>query len=415
MLEKKGVAAPIPNLVSARDSGNIKMLRLRRYRIFWILAVFAIGTLYHFKAFRDREGNNVGGLKNFRLQHEFDTPPLEGIAFGTNKLRPQKEEVREQEQKQEQEIRKSKGQEILHDNTPATSDVSESPTTPNESESPTTSNGSESSTTSNGPESPTTSDKLESPASSVSISPSEKSLDLAADPNNEEKGKPIPDGTLDALPKVSAPAVISESSEEPGKGRVEVSIDSLAPKIYWSKMPEHFPIPSASIIQLPTGIPKSLPKIQYVFTDESASDKMNREQKLGKIEKTFEISWAGYKERAWMQDELSPVSGKHRNPFCGWAATLVDSLDTLWIMGMKEEFEKAVNAVKDIDFTTSARDDIPLFETVIRYLGGLLAAYDLSGGTYGVLLEKAVELAEILMGAFDTPNRMPITYYYWKP
>jgi mannosyl-oligosaccharide alpha-1,2-mannosidase len=56
-----------------------------------------------------------------------------------------------------------------------------------------------------------------------------------------------------------------------------------------------------------------------------------------------------------------------------------------------------------------------LFETTIRYLGGLLAAYDISDKKYPNLLNKAVELAEILISAFDTPNRMPETYYYWRP
>jgi mannosyl-oligosaccharide alpha-1,2-mannosidase len=126
-------------------------------------------------------------------------------------------------------------------------------------------------------------------------------------------------------------------------------------------------------------------------------------------------SWDGYREHAWLKDELSPVSGKFRDPFAGWGATLVDSLDTLWIMGLKEEFAEAVKAVDKIDFTTTTRPDIPLFETTIRYLGGLLAAYDLSDKKYPNLLTKAVELAEVLISAFDTPNRMPETYYYWRP
>ncbi len=47
-----------------------------------------------------------------------------------------------------------------------------------------------------------------------------------------------------------------------------------------------------------------------------------------------------------------------------------------------------------------------------------MGAYDVTGGKaggYHVLLDKAVELAEILMGVFDTPNRLPILYYNWKP
>ncbi|KAI6368064.1 hypothetical protein MCOR25_004747 [Pyricularia grisea] len=87
-------------------------------------------------------------------------------------------------------------------------------------------------------------------------------------------------------------------------------------------------------------------------------------------------------------------------------------------MGLKNEFEDAYKALDNIDFTTTERYDIPVFETIIRYMGGLLAAYDLSGGKEGKhpkLLTKAEELAEILMSVFDTPNRMPILYYRWQP
>ena len=187
------------------------------------------------------------------------------------------------------------------------------------------------------------------------------------------------------------------------------------PLIHWTSLPEHFPVPTESLIQLPTGKPSPIPKVQFKFGDETATQKAEREKKLAVVREAFKHSWKGYKDKAWLQDELSPVSGGHRNPFCGWAATLVDSLDTLWIMGLEEDFTAAALAVGEIDFTTSFRNDIPLFETTIRYLGGLVSAYDVSGGKYRVLLDKAVQLAEVLMGAFDTPNRMPITYYFWKP
>ncbi|RYP60861.1 hypothetical protein DL771_010348 [Monosporascus sp. 5C6A] len=188
--------------------------------------------------------------------------------------------------------------------------------------------------------------------------------------------------------------------------------------IHWEKVPEHFPVPTESIIHLPTGKPEKIPTIQYQFKEESAEAREKRLARLRLVEAEARRAWAGYKKYAWMHDELSPVSKKFRDPFCGWAATLVDSLDTLWIMGMKDEFEDAVKAVGGIDFTTSSLSEIPVFETTIRYLGGLIAAYDVSGGKaggYTVLLDKAVELAEILMGVFDTPNRMPVLYYNWKP
>ncbi|OIW26523.1 seven-hairpin glycosidase [Coniochaeta ligniaria NRRL 30616] len=189
--------------------------------------------------------------------------------------------------------------------------------------------------------------------------------------------------------------------------------------VHWQKQPEHFPIPPASLIPLPTGSPLPMPPIQAIFAPESPSAKATRERRLAKVKSEAQRAWQGYKTYAWTHDEVQPLTKKPRDPFCGWAATLVDALDTLWIMGMREEFDDAVAAVGRIDFTTTPyRTDIPVFETIIRYLGGLLAAYDVSGGPQGkykVLLDKALELAEILMGTFDTPNRMPVLYYNWKP
>lgn len=48
---------------------------------------------------------------------------------------------------------------------------------------------------------------------------------------------------------------------------------------------------------------------------------------------------------------------------------------------------------------------LPVFETSIRYLGGLLGAYDLSGDS--LLLDRAVELAEVLSKAFNTASGVP--------
>lgn len=176
---------------------------------------------------------------------------------------------------------------------------------------------------------------------------------------------------------------------------------------HWSKQPERYPI--TSTIQLPRGSPKPIPRVQYAGKGEA--DK----EKLAAVKEAAQHAWKGYRKYGWGFDEVTPVTGHGKESFCNWGATLVDSLDTLWIMGMKDEFEDAVNQTSHIDFTTSSRNDIPLFEVTIRYLGGLLAAYDVSGKTYRVLLDKAVELAEILYSAFDTPNRMPETYYHWKP
>ena len=195
-------------------------------------------------------------------------------------------------------------------------------------------------------------------------------------------------------------------------------IDEPTTTIHWTKQPEHFPVAEESYILLPSGKPSPIPKIQFAFPPETQEQKQKRETRQAEVKAEMKRAWGGYKEFAWMHDELTPVSQFYKDPFCGWAATLVDGLDTLWIMGMTEEFDEAAKAVKTIDFTFTKRYDIPVFETIIRYLGGLVAAYDVSGGhggSYRVLLDKAEELATILMGVFDTPNRLPILYYQWQP
>ncbi|KAI9800034.1 MAG: hypothetical protein M1833_003563 [Piccolia ochrophora] len=188
--------------------------------------------------------------------------------------------------------------------------------------------------------------------------------------------------------------------------------DPSAKIIQWSKLPERYPV--TSFIPLPTGVNGRIPKIQHVFESEAARATKSRLKRQSAVKKSFQRGWDSYKKYAWLRDELAPISGGYRDTFCGWAATLVDSLDTLWIMGLRDEFEQAVEAVGGIDFTRSVETDINIFETTIRYLGGLLGAYDLSEGQYRILLDKAIEMGEILYCAFDTPNRMPVTRWDWE-
>ena len=47
-------------------------------------------------------------------------------------------------------------------------------------------------------------------------------------------------------------------------------------------------------------------------------------------------AWGGYKERAWGKDTLLPRSGGSENQWGAMGMTLLDSLDTLWIMGMRK-------------------------------------------------------------------------------
>ncbi|KAM0283887.1 hypothetical protein ACHAQH_002269 [Verticillium albo-atrum] len=198
---------------------------------------------------------------------------------------------------------------------------------------------------------------------------------------------------------------------------VEVTSYPLTVSSYsWAKHPQRFPVREADMIRLPAGKPLVLPKVQYDFEADrpidlkrarhlsvfSSPQNFDRQQA---IKNAFKKTWTSYIRHAWGYDELQPISLDGVDRFNGWGATIVDSLDTLWMMGMYDEFNDGVSFVASIDWNNSTQLRCNLFETNIRYLGGLIAAFDLSQER--VLLEKAIELGDMLYAAFDTPNRLP--------
>lgn len=183
-------------------------------------------------------------------------------------------------------------------------------------------------------------------------------------------------------------------------------------RIHWTKHTQRHPV--SSFIPLPTPAPPAIPRVQYEFAKESWLGRRKRVNRQKAVKEAFTHAWKGYKQHAWMRDELSPLSARYRTTFAGWAATLVDALDTLVIMGMENEFKDALHAIESIDFTTPDATQINIFETTIRYVGGLLGAYDLTDGKHPILLKKAVELADMIYDAFDTTNRMPQSRWQWS-
>lgn len=167
----------------------------------------------------------------------------------------------------------------------------------------------------------------------------------------------------------------------------------------------------------------TLPKVQHAFedaskysgrrNDQSRDELIAHRQKM--VRNAFLHAWGGYKKHAWGHDELKPVSKTAQDPFNGWGASIVDALDTLLVMGLPGEYDLARQHVRDIDFRLvgggrsaygSADGQIPVFETAIRYLGGFLSAYDLSGDV--LMRDRAEELAQLILPAFDTVTGVPM-------
>ncbi|KAL6134874.1 hypothetical protein ACLB2K_067102 [Fragaria x ananassa] len=127
-------------------------------------------------------------------------------------------------------------------------------------------------------------------------------------------------------------------------------------------------------------------------------------QRREKVKEAMIHAWSSYEKYAWGQDELQPQTKNGVNSFGGLGATLVDSLDTLYIMGLHEQFQRAREWVAtSLDFDKDYEASV--FETTIRVVGGLLSAYDLSEDK--LFLDKAREIADRLLPAWDTPSGIP--------
>ncbi|KAK3985758.1 glycoside hydrolase [Cladorrhinum sp. PSN332] len=174
----------------------------------------------------------------------------------------------------------------------------------------------------------------------------------------------------------------------------------------WGRLtPRYAPEQPLTAVPVPSKRTR-LPRVQHQFGPESPEAQQKRDERRKAVRDLTIKSWNAYRKYAWKKDALRPLTGSGVDQFSGWAATLVDSLDTLWIMGMRDEFDEAVAAVAEIDFGKSTTPNVNIFETNIRYLGGLMAAYDLSKRQ--ILLQKATELGDLIYAGFDTKNRMPV-------
>lgn len=129
----------------------------------------------------------------------------------------------------------------------------------------------------------------------------------------------------------------------------------------------------------------------------------------------FYHAFDGYMQHAFPLDELRPLSCQGEDSLGGYALTLIDSLDTLALLGDKERFAAGVEWVgKNVRFDINKT--VSVFETNIRILGGLLSAH-LIASDYATgmkiesyddqLLHLSVDLAQRLLPAFDTPTGIP--------
>lgn len=128
------------------------------------------------------------------------------------------------------------------------------------------------------------------------------------------------------------------------------------------------------------------------------------------VRKQFEWAWKNYREYAWGHDMITPVSGGYEEFFFDRPVglTLVEALDTLYLLGMDSELEKAVEWVEE-ELTFDVDADMQVFEANIRMVGGLLSGYKVTDNE--TLLDLAQDLADRLRPAFEeSPTGMPYRF-----
>jgi mannosyl-oligosaccharide alpha-1,2-mannosidase len=141
----------------------------------------------------------------------------------------------------------------------------------------------------------------------------------------------------------------------------------------------------------------------------------------------FRFAWDGYYTYAYPHDDYLPQNDSFSDSRNGWGLLTVDALDTAVIMEQTDIVNIMLSHIATIDFTkNNAQPPNPewtsLFETNIRYIGGMLSGYDLLKGPFAhldvpeenvdALLTQAKSLADTLKFAFNTPTGVPVNAIY---
>ena len=132
---------------------------------------------------------------------------------------------------------------------------------------------------------------------------------------------------------------------------------------------------------------------------------VDRKQMAERVKAEFKHAWDGYKQYCWGHDDLKPISKTCRD----WYGTTilmtpVDSLDSLYLLGFKDEADKTREYIaKNLSFDKDI--SVQNFEITIRILGGLLSSYEITKDKR--LLVLADDLGTRLLPVFDSPTGLP--------
>ncbi len=152
--------------------------------------------------------------------------------------------------------------------------------------------------------------------------------------------------------------------------------------------------------------------IILLATPVARAQQPNKPELAAQVKSEFLHAWNGYKKYAWAHDDLRPLT----KSFHDWYArpllmTPIDALDTMTIMGLKNEAASTRNyIIENLSFDKDI--SVQNFEITIRLLGGLLSNYQLTGDKR--LLRLAEDLGNRLLPVFESPTGLPYRFVNLK-
>ncbi|KAI8034387.1 mannosyl-oligosaccharide alpha-1,2-mannosidase IA isoform X3 [Drosophila gunungcola] len=151
------------------------------------------------------------------------------------------------------------------------------------------------------------------------------------------------------------------------------------------------------------------PPLPFGGVKYNASSGLIDYEKRNQVVKMMEHAWHNYKLYAWGKNELRPLSQRpHSGSIFGsydLGATIVDGLDTLYIMGLEKEYREGRDWIERKFSLDNISAELSVFETNIRFVGGMLTLYAFTGDP--LYKEKAQHIADKLLPAFQTPTGIP--------
>ena len=142
------------------------------------------------------------------------------------------------------------------------------------------------------------------------------------------------------------------------------------------------------------------------------NQKVDKKQLAAQVKSEFLHAWNSYKKYAWGHDDLKPLSKTYKDWYGETLLmTPVDSLDSLYLLGFKDEADKTRKYITE-NLSFDKDIDVQNFEITIRLLGGLLSSYQMTNDKK--LLNLAEDLGNRLLPVFDSPTGLPYKYVNLK-